>query len=210
MDGKRTCTACGGEFPATTEHFILLKNKKGWSGLSAECRACRNARFREWYIPNRERQIARAIESTRKRRARPEVREQERVASREAKRRQLADPVEREKHNERQRQWYKDNPGGWKRFKHQQPAAKRLSTARRHAAELQATPPWLSKKDRDKIECIYIIADFLTQRTGVQYDVDHVHPLRGLTCCGLHVPWNLRVITAAANQSKGNRLLEGA
>lgn len=77
---------------------------------------------------------------------------------------------------------------------------------RRYAAELQATPPWLTDEHRRKIETIYAIADFLTRRTGMPHDVDHYYPLRNLVCCGLHVPWNMRVIPAYRNQSKGNRL----
>src|SRR6516162_3356005 len=49
------CTACGETKPLTAEFFVLIKNKaKGWSGWSAECRACRNTRFREHYADNRE------------------------------------------------------------------------------------------------------------------------------------------------------------
>jgi hypothetical protein len=118
----------------------------------------------------------------------------------------LADPVERQKHNQRGRDWYRDNPGGWKNFKHQQPAMKRMYASMRHAAELQATPPWLTSEHKRKIETIYAIADFLSRRTGIPHDVDHYYPLRNLTCCGLHVPWNLRVVPAYKNQSKGNRL----
>lgn len=41
--------------------------------------------------------------------------------------------------------------------------------------------------------------------TGIDYVVDHVWPLKGKNSCGLHVPWNLRIITREENTAKGNK-----
>ena len=78
-------------------------------------------------------------------------------------------------------------------------------TAKRTAAKLNATPPWVDLK---AIEVVYIEAARLTRETGVAHEVDHYYPLQGKTSCGLHVSWNLRISTRSVNRSKGNRLPE--
>lgn len=76
--------------------------------------------------------------------------------------------------------------------------------AKRRAAKLSATPPWLSPVDLVEIEGIYNHAQVLTEITGSPHDVDHIVPLQGKNVCGLHVPWNLQAIPASINRSKSN------
>ena len=74
----------------------------------------------------------------------------------------------------------------------------------------EATPPWLTRKQKSEIRQLYQIAITMTQTTGEQYVVDHIVPLRSHEVCGLHVPWNLRVITQEENLKKSNKLVAHA
>jgi 5-methylcytosine-specific restriction endonuclease McrA len=71
-----------------------------------------------------------------------------------------------------------------------------------------ATPHWLTKAHKKQIKDFYLEAERLKSETGIDHEVDHIVPVRGGIVSGLHVPWNLRVITAAENQSKNRRLIE--
>ena len=81
----------------------------------------------------------------------------------------------------------------------------RADTKARRRKHREATPPWLSRKQKSEIRHLYEIAITMTKTTGEQYVVDHIVPLRSDVVCGLHVPWNLRVITQEENLKKSNK-----
>lgn len=72
----------------------------------------------------------------------------------------------------------------------------------RRALKLQATPPWLTEEQLAAIDEIYKIA----QTAGLE--VDHIVPLKGKSVRGLHVPWNLQLLSRSENASKFNKLDE--
>lgn len=79
-------------------------------------------------------------------------------------------------------------------------------TARRKKHISLATPKWLTPSQVQQIKDIYIEAANLTNSSGIPHQVDHIIPLRGKSFSGLHVPWNLQILTAEQNQKKNNRL----
>jgi hypothetical protein len=75
----------------------------------------------------------------------------------------------------------------------------------RRAMKLQAMPKWLTQKQRAEIKALYRKARELSTTTLFQWHVDHIIPLNGTNICGLHVPWNLQLLPAEINSSKGAR-----
>ena len=107
------------------------------------------------------------------------------------------------------REYQRTNPKSliWrKRWAKEHPEVYRMSRAARRAREINAMPSWVNK---EAIKAIYTEREFLVRETGIQYHVDHIEPLAGKNVCGLHVPWNLQIITAQENTRKSNKQLWG-
>lgn len=67
-----------------------------------------------------------------------------------------------------------------------------------------ATPKWADKK---AIEMVYKKAAEMSAVSGKSFHVDHIYPIISNFLCGLHVPWNLQIISASANCSKRNQII---
>lgn len=92
---------------------------------------------------------------------------------------------------------------GWKKHNSDKHAA---NQGKRRSFKVNATPCWLTKSHLLQMQCKYSLAKMFSKETGTQYHVDHIIPLKGKTVCGLHVPWNLRVIPATENLCKSNKI----
>jgi hypothetical protein len=73
-----------------------------------------------------------------------------------------------------------------------------------------AMPKWLTAEHKKQIREMYLAARRLTITTGTKYVVDHIIPLRSEVVCGLHVPWNLQIMTHNDNCAKSNKMDEMA
>ena len=72
--------------------------------------------------------------------------------------------------------------------------------AKRRALQKLSMPKWLSHNQHKEIKIIYKEAAL----KGLE--VDHIIPINNPVVCGLHVPWNLQLLSRYENASKGNNL----
>jgi hypothetical protein len=114
-----------------------------------------------------------------------------------------------DKCNENTKKWQEQNPSKVtataKNYSMNNKGKVNANTAKRAAVKLQRTPKWLSKLHFKQIGIFYDSASMLTEELGIEFEVDHIIPLRGDNVSGLHVPWNLQVITAKENRVKGSK-----
>jgi len=85
------------------------------------------------------------------------------------------------------------------------PSRVSAKAAKRRGDKLKRTPTWLTEEHLADIKEVYWLAKDCYVVSGQEYHVDHIVPLLGERISGLHVPWNLQVLPADINLSKGNR-----
>lgn len=222
----KICTTCKVE--KTAQEFN--KDKYRPDGLTASCKICVSDRWKRYkesnpdkrkeYLekfnadrrqeridnPDKVRQEAREnYEKTKEKRRLYDKNYRERhgeVIKLKSKERNKRDKIKisvrnkayRIRNKEKIQQKIKDNTG-----------AHAATSAKRRAVKLKATPPWLTDEQLLEIKLLYLFVAERRKITGLDLEVDHIIPLQGENVCGLHVPWNLQVLTASENASKGNR-----
>lgn len=112
--------------------------------------------------------------------------------------------LNKESIRESNRLYYLDNSESIKArnklYRDEHPDVMNALYAKRRAAKLQRTPDWLTEDHYDQIKSIYKEASTLDD-----HHVDHIVPLQGELVSGLHVPWNLQILTAEENLMKSNK-----
>lgn len=89
-------------------------------------------------------------------------------------------------------------------FLQNNPAYGASRAALRYAQKKLSMPSWLTQNHILEMKAVYERASQITIDTGIEHEVDHIIPLQGNGVCGLHVPWNLQILTAIKNRQKSN------
>jgi len=139
----------------------------------------------------------------------------QKVAAKSMMERRRSDPSYRAKEAVDQKRRYSENNSSRtkrlaakRRWQKRYPAKVNSKCAIRRAAKVSATPSWLTKEQKREIVKVYEESANISRTTGVKYHVDHIIPLKGEFVSGLHVPWNLQIITESENCRKRNKVHE--
>lgn len=183
----KVCTKCGLEYPLTKFYKEpLCKN-----GIRSQCKDCDRARSRKKRLSDPDA-------------ARSKVRLSYRKISENLSEHEI---LRRRKNS---LNWVNSNRQKIRElsaaYKQKTPAKHCADQAKRRAVKLLAVPAWLSQSHKIQMAEIYNLSNNMLLSTGVIHHVDHIVPLQSGNVCGLHVPWNLQILTADKNRMKSNRL----
>ena len=181
----KNCNKCNEIKP----YEMFTKEKSVSDGFSRWCKPCKKEHKDAWYVRNAESECKKAMQYHYENYDKNKEKISERVIKWQRE--------NKEKYAEKSKRCYEKTKD--KRFAY---------AAFKRATKRNAVPKWISGQLKQEIQKFYVEARLKTRDTGTKYEVDHIVPLMGKEVCGLHVPWNLRVITQFENRSKQNRFEE--
>lgn len=212
---KKKCSKCG----EVKDLSNFSRNKARYDGFQNNCKECNKLErikrseehknyMREYYKENKE-TLAEKYKESRSKYGKQYREKNKDQLSQKRKEKYKKDKERLLQNNKEYRSLNKDRLDEYRRkyMKENKEILAALS-AKRRSYKLNATPPWLSSEDLDKIKILYRTAKILQEIHGIKFHVDHIIPLKGENVCGLHVPWNLQILTAEDNMKKGNKLLD--
>jgi len=209
----KTCSRpdCEQANPQPFEEFG--RSKTGKFGLMSMCRSCNRKKAAAWAVANPERVKTqnRQYYQNNKETFRIETAIYRATHKEEIKVKKLKWADENKEYLvEKKKQWYQDNKEEKKAYE----AEYRTKNRGKHRADRKkyklakrnAVPTWLTKEQLEQIQHYYDAAQWATTILEELIVVDHIVPLQGKNVRGLHVPWNLQLLTEEENCRKGNKL----
>lgn len=184
------CKKCGEDKEV---HLFYFDKQKGKSRTA--CKECYNAKVKVWQDNNRDKVRGYVRTSCKK----AYDRDPEKYKAKSRYKRAIDPEKARAITNK-----------SYKKIYTERYAQERARLNNNSASRKRATPLWLSAIEKAMIQEIYDVAKAKTMQTGIKHHVDHIMPINGVNSCGLHLPWNLQVLTASENCSKKNKVLEAA
>jgi hypothetical protein len=191
---------------------LFHRNKSKWDGLASNCKRCVKENNSNYYASNTGKVNAQNKEWRQKNiEKKSEQDKRWRLANKEkCNARNAAARAENPERNRayQKKSWYKHYEKNLERkriYRKQTPELQLVYVRSRQTRQKNAMPAWANI---DNIKAIYRQCAWVTMVTGIKHHVDHYYPLKNDFVCGLHNEFNLRIIPAFDNLSKGNKLPE--
>ena len=92
-----------------------------------------------------------------------------------------------------------------KRYNKEKPEKSRIRESEKRLIKKKSSLLICKKLGKKQIEDFYKDAIMLEKIFGEKFEVDHIIPIKHKLVCGLHVPWNLQILTCSDNRKKLNR-----
>lgn len=192
MPTAKICKLCSVE--KTLEVFSI--SKKSRDGRLNNCKPCEVKRVADWAQSN------------------PEMVAKHRTGPKRIEDNKIRYRIDRETILQERKELRLQNPDVFKErdraYALKNPGKVRAKGSRRRKVLVRATPSRLTRIDKAQIEEFYELAVARQIQTGIEQHVDHIVPLQGNGVSGLHVPWNLQILTESENCRKHNKFNVGS
>jgi hypothetical protein len=187
----KVCTGC--HISKDTGSFY--RNKARYDGLNNYCKTCDSSRINKLRSKNPDRFSEVGNKSYQKHKN-SVLKKQKTYREENVEKIRLKNSrywvEDKERISKRNKAWKKSNPDKLTAM-----------AAKRRAAELRATPPWLTQEMKTDINFFYTIRS--SMKNPSDWHIDHITPLQGKFVSGLHIPSNLQLLPKTDNLSKTNK-----
>ena len=186
---ESTAPMCRGKSCTKCLKFLSFdkyrKNAESLDNINSSCIECVKVKTTKYYADNSEK-VKKRINEYR-------IKNRETVNAKKRKREKI---------------WRLENPekasAARRRYNTKHKDKKNFYTASRRANKKKASPKWISDFDITYIKNIYKQSKVLEELCKTKFNVDHIIPINSDLVCGLHVPWNLQILTETENFKKSN------